>query len=305
MFQFDDRPSASSWPGCTWSLAVSQKQQKPLAVIKVGGDVLLDENERLGLAANVCELHAIGWDIVILHGGGPQVTDLQNRLGLKSLKVAGRRITSKADLQVVKQAIAGGVNVDLVALLTHSGLPVFGCHGASGLLIEATKRPAIKVSGEGESLIDFGEVGDVVSINHQLLQGLLDLGQIPVIATLGIDKKGHVFNINADTTVVQICKTLKADLLLLITQVGGIYEDLDNPDSLLTDIDPQQARALIKQGIIKDGMIPKVEEAISLLDFGTKTIAITAASRTGVFKALASAGSEQKKIQATRIYHRN
>jgi len=278
------------------------KQTKPLAVIKIGGDVLLDDDERKGLAENVSDLYQLGWNIIILHGGGPQVSALQCLYGLEANKVAGRRITSSDDLKVVKQAIAGEVNVDLVSLLTTAELPAFGCHGASGLIIEAEKRPPIKVSGVGDKLIDFGEVGDVVSINHQLLSGLLDLGLIPVIATLGMNRRGRVFNINADTTVVQIARALQTDLLLLITQVGGIFRNIDDPDSIIISIAPEQASELIEEKIITDGMIPKVEEAINLLDQGIETIAIAAARRRGVFKALASGDVNQKPVQATLIH---
>jgi len=275
--------------------------EKSLAVIKIGGDILLDANEREGLADNIRDLHQQGWDIVLLHGGGPQVNQLQELHGLKSNKISGRRITSKEDLKVVKQGIAGEVNTDLVSLLASVGLPAFGCHGASGLIIEATKRPPIKVSGQGEKLIDFGEVGDVVAINHQLLRGLLELGQIPVIATLGMNTKGRIFNINADTTVVQIAKALKADLLLLITQIGGIYKDIEDPDSLISHINPEQAKNLIDTGIIQQGMIPKVEEAVRLLDDGIETIAIAAARRKGVFIALTDGNNKNKLIKATLI----
>jgi len=274
--------------------------KKPVVVIKVGGDVLLDEDERSGLAENVKDLYQLGWHVIILHGGGPQVNQLQLHHGLKPNKVAGRRITSSEDLQVVKQAIAGEVNVNLVSLLASVGLPAFGCHGASGMLIEATKRPPIRVSGQGDKLIDFGEVGDVLSINQELLSGLLALGQIPVIATLGMNKEGQIFNINADTTVVQIAKCVKADLLLLITQIGGIFKDITDVDSLITDINPEQARELITAGVIQDGMIPKVEEAIKLLDDGIQSIAIAAARRKGVFKALAE--EQRDSVVATRIY---
>ena len=135
-----------------------------------------------------------------------------------------------------------------------------------------------------------------------LLEGLLNLGQIPVVATLGMNVDGRIFNINADTTVIQIAKALRANLLLLITQIGGIYRDINDPASLLTDINPEQAKSLIAEGVIQDGMIPKVEEAIRLLGFGIKTIAIAAARRIGVFKALAIADSNSVSIKATRIH---
>lgn len=261
--------------------------KKPVAVIKVGGDVLLDEAERSGLASNVKTLIEAGWHLVILHGGGPQTNSLQEKHGLVANKVAGRRITSLADLTVVKQAIAGEVNVDLVSLLLNAGVSAFGCHGASGRLVQAVKRPPRVMSGAGPDPIDFGEVGDVTGINTTLLNGLLALDQVPVIATLGVDESGRIFNINADTTVVQIAKALKADLLLLTTQVGGIFKDLKDPSSRIKNISSAEAKALIEDGTIVGGMIPKVEEAISLLDDGVDTIAIVGGKEAGAFVAVA------------------
>ncbi|WP_444996681.1 acetylglutamate kinase [Aliikangiella sp. IMCC44359] len=261
-------------------------------VIKVGGDVLLDQQEREGLANNIRQLHSQSWQIVLLHGGGPQVNSLQEKHGLTPNKVAGRRITSEADLVVVKQAIAGEVNVNLTAELIKVGLPAFGCHGASGNLIKATKRPPIKVSGEGDEPIDFGEVGDVSEINLTLLEGLLALKVIPVIATLGISNNGRVFNINADTTVVKIAKELKADLLLLTTGVGAVFKDLSQPESRIKQVNQEQAKQLIEDGIIQGGMIPKVEEAMTLLNEGVGSIAIVSGRHVGAFQAVAEGTGE-------------
>ncbi len=265
-----------------------QSSSVKTAVIKVGGDVLLDQAEREGLAQNIKDLTGQGWQIVLLHGGGPQVNSLQEKHGLKPNKVAGRRITSADDLVVVKQAIAGEVNVNLTAELIKAGLPAFGCHGASGKLIQANKRPPMVVSGEGPEPIDFGEVGDVVSINTPLLQGLLNLNTIPVIATLGVSESGRIFNINADTTVVQIARELRADLLLLTTAVGAVFEDLKKPETRIKSVNREQARQLIKDGIIQGGMIPKVEEAMSLLSDGVDSIAIVSGRNSGAFLAVAN-----------------
>jgi len=267
-------------------------KQKKIAVIKVGGDVLLDAKESNGLADNIKDLRTNGWSIILLHGGGPQVNRLQQLHGLIPNKVAGRRITSEQDLLVVKQAIVGEVNVNLVSELTKVGLPAFGCHGASAGLIQAQKRPPILVSGGGDKPIDFGEVGDVTEINSKILFGLLDLDLIPVIATLGIGKSGRVFNINADTTVVQIAKSVKANLLLLTTQVGGVFKDLDDPQSRIKQVNREQARQLINDGIIQGGMIPKVEEAMTLLDEGVETIAIVSGKSSGAFLAVADGTGE-------------
>ena len=264
-------------------------EKKSIAVIKVGGDVLLDQAEAEGLAKNVRDLIKNDWQVVLLHGGGPQVNRLQQAQGLKPNKVSGRRITSKDDLEAVKQGICGEVNVGLVQHLQNLSLNAFGCNGASGKLITATKRPPILVSGAGDKPIDFGEVGDVTSINETLLRQLLDLELIPAIATLGVEKNsGRVFNINADTTVVEIARVLKADLLLLTTAVGAIYIDLDKPESRVANVNIEQAHELIKTGVIQGGMIPKVEEAIKVLKQGVKKIAIVAPKQSGAFLAVAN-----------------
>jgi acetylglutamate kinase len=273
---------------------------QPVAVVKVGGDVLLGAAEREGIAANIKDLIDNGWRVVVLHGGGPQVNRLQEKHGLVPNKVAGRRITSEADLTVVKQAICGEVNVELTQLLQQVGLNAFGCNGASGKLVTAVKRPPRVMSGAGPDPIDYGEVGDVIGINADLLNRLTGLGIIPVIATLGVEAdSGRVFNINADTTVVQIAKALKADLLLLTTAVGAIYRDLALPATRIAQVNVQQAQDLISEGVIQGGMIPKVEEAISVLQDGVKTIAIVGPQEKGAFLSVASRqGSKGTVISA-------
>ena len=270
----------------------------PIAVVKVGGDVLQGQVERDGIAANVKDLVDAGWRVVVLHGGGPQTNELQEKHGLIPNKVAGRRITSEADLLVVKQAICGEVNVGLTQVLQHVGINAFGCNGASGKLITATKRPPRVMSGAGDQPIDFGEVGDVTSINVELLNSLTEHDLVPVIATLGVEQdSGRVFNINADTTVVQIARALKADLLLLTTAVGAIYHDLDKPETRVAQINAQEAKDLIEQGVIQGGMIPKVEEALSVLADGVKNIAIVGPQIKGAFIDVANGeGTKGTKI---------
>ncbi len=268
---------------------MTASSNKPIAVVKVGGDVLQGEVERSGIAANVKDLVDAGWRVILLHGGGPQVNELQEKHGLVPNKVAGRRITSEADLLVVKQAICGEVNVSLAQELQNVGINAFACNGASGKLITATKRPPRVMSGAGDKPIDFGEVGDVVSVNAELLSQLTELNLVPVIATLGIEAdSGRIFNINADTTVVQIARALKADLLLLTTAVGAIYRDLNQPETRISQINVEQAKALIAEGVIQGGMIPKVEEAMSVLTEGVKNIAIVGPQIQGAFLDVAS-----------------
>lgn len=276
---------------------MSEKSIKPLAVIKVGGDMLLNADDRNAFATNLSDLVSAGWHCVVLHGGGPQLNTLQELHRLVPNKVEGRRITGEADLLVVKQALCGEVNVDLVAALISADIKAFGCHGASGLLIEAEKRPPMKLATKG--LVDFGEVGDVVKINIELLQTLLDAGIVPVIASLGVNSNGRVFNINADTTVSAIASSLEADLLILSTMVGGIFEDIKAPQSRIPEVTPSIAKRLIDDGVITDGMIPKVQEALTLLDRGVDIIVIANAAQPGAFLDIASGKGEH----GTRLTH--
>jgi acetylglutamate kinase len=262
-------------------------------VVKVGGDVLLDEQQRTGLGRNVKDLVDRGCTVAILHGGGPQVSALQERVGLQPKKIAGRRVTSKEDLVVVTQAICGEVNVGLVSTLLAAGVPAFGTHGASCGLILADKRPPQKVKvekvndkgekSEKSQTVDFGEVGDVVEVDAELVTGLFDLGVVPVIATLGVDVTGRVFNINADTTAVHLAKALNADLLLMVTAVGGVFANIDDPKTRIATLTPKEGKKLIKDGVITGGMIPKVEEALSILDDGVGAVAILNAQHEGAF----------------------
>lgn len=253
-----------------------------LVVVKVGGDVLLDEAQRTGLGRNVKELVDTGARVVIIHGGGPQVTALQDRVGLKANKIAGRRVTGREDLTVVVQAICGEVNVGLVSTLTAAGVRAFGTHGASGIVV-AQKRPPVEVKGHG--VVDYGEVGDVTRIDAQVLHALLAAGVVPVMGTLGADERGRVFNINADTTAVSLAKALGADALLLVTAIGGVRKVLEDPASRIASITPASAKQLIADGAIRDGMIPKVEEALSILDEGVGLVAILGAQDDGAFKS--------------------
>lgn len=261
-------------------------------VVKVGGDVLTDDAQREGLAQNVRALTARGARVALLHGGGLQVSRLQERLGMVPNKVGGRRITSPEDLLVVEQAICGEVNVQLTCALLEAGVNAFGCHGASGRIIRAHKRPPRQVTGASEP-VDFGEVGDVESIGADLLRGLFDLDLVPVIATLGVTALGgRPFNINADTTSVQLARALCATALLMVTGVGGVFKDLDDPSSRIRQVTASEARALIEDGVIQGGMIPKIEEALSVLGDGVDSIAVVGAQDRGAFAAALSGSGE-------------
>ena len=277
-------PSSSS-PSSAGSSSASPSSPK-LALVKVGGEVVDDAEHLRGLARNVRSLVATGFDVVIVHGGGPQVTQLQERLGQKALKVAGQRVTGADDIFAVVAALAGTVNVALCAALQQAGVRAFGCHGASAAIVNATHRPPVDVPGHG--VVDYGEVGDVVAVDADLLRGLCRLGVVPVVATLGLEPRtGRVLNVNGDSAAAAAAAATKADLLLLVTAVGAVRRDVDDAGSRIARLDRAAARALIADGTIGGGMIPKVNEALALLDGGVGQVAILDAREDGAFFSVA------------------
>jgi acetylglutamate kinase len=233
-------------------------------VIKVGGEIVRDPSLP-DIASDIAELSRSGVPIVMVHGGGPQATALQKRLGQQPNIVAGRRITDEAALEVMKMAVAGQLNVDLCSALLAAGARPVGLHGASSMAVRAKKRPPRVVAGGGDKPIDFGFVGDVHGVNTDLLGRLLDGGYLPVLACLGGDETGAVYNINADIVANQCAKHLGAAQLLLITSAPGVLRDKDDPASRIPTLTVEQARAAIADGTVQGGMIPKLEESMRIL----------------------------------------
>ncbi len=242
-------------------------------VVKVGGELV--RNQAVwDLAKELKTLSAQDVRLTLVHGGGPQATDLQKQLGQEPNIVGGRRITDKDALQVMKMVVGGLVNVELCAALLASGLSPVGLHGASALTIQANKRPPRVVSGCGPDPIDFGWVGDVVGCNMELLRSLHEQGHTPVLACLGANKSGDVFNINADIVASQVAKALAADHLVLMTSAPGVLTDINDLSSRIPTLTRSQAKAAIADGTILGGMIPKIEEAILVMDDGVGAVHI-------------------------------
>jgi acetylglutamate kinase len=215
-----------------------------------------------------------GERVVVVHGGGPQATELSRRLGIETRQVGGRRITDAATLDVMKMVLAGKLNVDLCAALVAAGVHAVGLHGASALTVQAVRRPPRVVSGGGPEPIDFGHVGDVIGFNLELLHTLLRAHYVPVIACLGADAAGNVYNINADIVGNQLAGALGADHLLLVTSTPGVLRDVKDPESRLPLLTAAAARRAIADGVVTGGMIPKIEEALAVLGSGVKAIHI-------------------------------
>ncbi len=242
-------------------------------VVKIGGEVV-GSGEAAVLAKDLRMLLDGGARVAIVHGGGPQATELQKKLGLPTTQVAGRRVTDAATLDVMKMVVAGKLNVDLCALLAAARVPAVGLHGASGLVVRAVKRPPKVYAGAGPDPVDLGLVGDVVGFNIALLEALWASEYVPVIACLGADADGNTYNINADMVGNQLAAALKAERLFLVTSTPGVLRDVNDPSSRLAKLTRAEARAAIERGVVTGGMIAKLEEAMAVVEQGVGAIHI-------------------------------
>jgi acetylglutamate kinase len=258
------------------------------AVIKLGGDVLTAPAVNV-VAAEIARTRASGLRLIVVHGGGPQTTELSKRLGILPRLVGGRRITDEASLDVVKMVVAGRLNIDLVAALRAAGVPAVGLSGSSGL-VRAHRRPPRVVSGSNGEAVDFGLVGDVEGIDCALLDALEAGGYLPVVACLGADAGGTTLNINADVVAShQLAADVVAKALVACTAVGGVRRDRDDPATRIPRLTVAEARAAIADGVVQGGMIPKLEEAFAPLAAGVGAVHIVAPAE--IAASLAAPGS--------------
>ncbi len=241
----------------------------PRAVLKFGGEVVGDRDALDVVLREVAALAREGWRFVIVHGGGPQSTAHAAALGVDVRKVAGRRVTDAETLRIAKQVLAGELNTDVVAAARTNAVAAVGLAGVS--VLTATRRPPERVDAE---LVDYGFVGAVASVDVDLLETLWASGRTPVIAPLGVDTAGQVYNINADTVAAGVAGALAADHLMLITGIGGVMRDKDDPSTRIPRLTAAQARAEIARGTIVGGMIPKIEEALRNLAAGIGAVHI-------------------------------
>lgn len=247
-----------------------------LFVVKFGGEAMRTREQLDRLAEDIAFLHQIGIPLVVVHGGGAQVTEMEKKLGVSSRFVAGRRVTDAGSLEVLKMILSGTLNLDLVAALRGVGVKAVGLSGVSAGLLESRRKPPTKVTGSDE-VVDFGHVGEVVKVDTSVLEPLLKDGFLPVISPLSADAEGNILNVNADTAATRIAAALKAEKLLLMSDKSGVLANLDDPTTLISQLDSDKARQAIAQGIIKGGMIPKVEESLAALDAGVRSVHVLSA----------------------------
>jgi len=242
-------------------------------VLKLGGEIV--QSPELDLVARDVRALVEGWNrVAIVHGGGPQATALQKTLGLETRMVAGRRYTDPPTLEVMKYVVAGQLNVDLCARLLANGVMPVGLHGASGHVIQARRRPPRVMQGAGPDPVDLGLVGDVVGFNLPLLGDLFERRYVPVLACLGCDDRGQALNINGDTVASQLAGAMAADALVLVTSTPGVLRDVKDPASRIPRITRAEFEAMVRDGTISGGMIPKLEESFEVLRGGAKSVVI-------------------------------
>ena len=248
-------------------------------VVKIGGELSSDRPKLAGsVGAAVRAFLDAGIRVAVIHGGGPQATELTNKLGLTPRMVAGRRVTDEATLEVMKMTLAGQVSVDVAAAFRLAGVPALCTTGVSAGLIDARKRPPQVLTGAGPEPIDLGLVGDVVDVNTALFERLAEAGVVPVLGSLSGDAQGQVFNINADTVATRVAAKLRATKLFLVSNVPGVLADKNDPSTRIPTLTPAEAREKIASGVIQGGMIPKVEESLAMLEEGIEAIHIAGIS---------------------------
>jgi len=237
-------------------------------VVKLSGKTTEDAQNLNSLAEELALLQQVGIRICVVHGGGKQLSELASKMGVAQTIIEGRRVTDDATLEMAKMVFAGKINTDILAALRNHSIEAVGLSGVDGNIVHAERRPPKEVlnreTGAREH-VDFGHVGDVVEINSRLLTVLLDHGYLPVISSLGADAEGTVFNINADTIAAEIAVRLKAEKLILLSDVDGIYLRPGEPDTKLSRLSCAEAEALLESGAASGGMIPKLQSITALL----------------------------------------
>ncbi|MBD9219458.1 acetylglutamate kinase [Anaerotignum sp. MSJ-24] len=245
------------------ALPYIQKYYNKVVVIKYGGNAMINEDLKKAVMNDIVLLSLIGVKVVLVHGGGPEINSMLNKIGKKSEFVNGLRVTDAETIDTVLMVLAGKVNKSLVNLIECTGGKSVGLCGLDGHLIEA------------ETLDEkLGYVGKITKVNIDPITDLLDHGYIPVVSTLGCDMDGHVYNINADTAAAKIAAEMKAESLISMTDICGILMDQHDPSTLVTNITPEKAHKLMEDGIIQGGMIPKVECCLDAIEGGVNRVFI-------------------------------
>jgi acetylglutamate kinase len=240
-------------------------------LVKLGGNLVQDADAVRSLASDVALLHHVGIRVVLVHGGGPQATDLSRRLGLTPEIVEGRRVTDEQTLEVAKMVFAGKISIEILSALRRERLRAIGLSGVAGDLIRARRREVQVLrdpeTGE-EREVDWGHVGDILSVDTSVLRTLLDAETIPVVSSLGGDDEGNVYNINADTVAAALALDLGAHKIITLTDVPGLLRDPDDRGSVVSVLTCREAESALAAGEIRGGMAPKIKTLVEAVRGG-------------------------------------
>lgn len=264
------------------ALPYIQRFKNRIFVVKLSGKITEDQEQLNSLAEEITLCQQVGILIAVVHGGGRQLTSLAEKLGIEQKIVNGRRVTDEKTLEIAKMVFAGQVNTDILSALRRAGAETVGLSGLDGNIIHARRREIQKVlnqeTGEVEA-IDYGHVGDIVEINVSLLRLLLDQHYIPVISSLGADEQGNVYNINADTIAAEIAVHLKAEKLILLTDVDGVFIDRNDVSSRISRLTVDEAERLVRDRVVSSGMLPKIAAITHLIRRGVRSAHIINGSK--------------------------
>ncbi len=245
----------------TRALPYIQKYNGKILVVKYGGNAMISEELKESVMSDIILLSTIGIKVVLVHGGGPEITGMLNKIGKKSEFVNGLRVTDKETADVVQMVLAGKINKSLVNLLCARGGKAIGLSGSDGGMIKAKPKA-----------VELGYVGEITDINVQPILDVIEMGYIPVVSTVGFDDAGNTYNINADTVAAGIAGRLKAESLISMTDIAGILRDKDDPATLISKIFVEDAPKLMDEGIISGGMIPKVQCCVDAINLGVRKV---------------------------------
>ncbi len=236
-------------------------------VIKYGGSAMSDPELKKAVILDVILLKYVGLNPVLVHGGGPEIDRMMARLGKEPKFLSGLRVTDKETMEIVQMVLVGSVNQEIVSLLNKYGGKSIGLSGKDGNLIIAKKRKGVDLTA-GRKEVDIGFVGDVEAVNTEVIKLLAGQGYIPVVSSIGVGLDGESYNINADAVAGHLAAALKADKLIMLTDVEGIFEDPGDPNTLVSALQIDRAHKMIEEGQIDGGMIPKVEACVKALESG-------------------------------------
>ncbi|MFM8439746.1 MAG: acetylglutamate kinase, partial [Acidobacteriota bacterium] len=253
------------------ALPYIQKFKGKCFVIKFSGKVTENRDNLVSLAEELALLHQVGIQLCIIHGGGKQLTELADKLGIAQTVIEGRRVTDDDTLELAKMIFAGKINTEILAALRNRGVHAVGLSGIDGGVVKAERRPPKEVTNKQTGtteVVDYGHVGDVLEVDTKLIVELLDKNYMPVISSLAADDEGRVFNINADTIATEIAIRLNAEKLILMSDVDGVYLKQGDASSKLSRVTPTSAKKLIADGTATAGMIPKLQSLSKLVQSG-------------------------------------